>query len=149
MKQDWRVVHGAALTIIGHAMAMAADQHDSPQTWRDFSYYMYIVCNALFVCEILIRLTAACGFVEFWKVNFNKFEMLLVLCGLLGLAQPSAPTPARRVPWTAPSGASSWPPRLGCATHGTREAAPPSGLKKLLKMRGARREQAPSRASRS
>ena len=149
MKQDWRVVHGAALTIIGHAMAMAADQHDSPQTWRDFSYYMYIVCNALFVCESLIRLTAAGGFVEFWKVNFNKFEMLLVLCGLLGLAQPSAPTPARRVPWTAPSGAPSWPPRLGCATHGTREAAPPSGLKKLLKMRGARREQAPSRASRS
>jgi hypothetical protein len=74
-----------SLVIIAHGLAIACNQHDAPQDWRDYSYYAYIVCNSLFGLELIMRLFAFIGHPGFFSSGLNIFELATVSFGVIGL----------------------------------------------------------------
>ena len=73
-----------SLVIIGHSLAMACDQHDAPQVWRDYAHYYHIVSTVLFSMELMVRIFAFWN-PGFFSVKLNAFELVMVFLGVLGL----------------------------------------------------------------
>ena len=73
-----------SLIIIGHSVAIACNQHDAPQVWRDYAHYAHIVSTIVFSMELMVRI------VSFWEPGFfsvrlNSFELVMVSAGVIGL----------------------------------------------------------------
>lgn len=75
-----------ALTMICHIFAMISDQHDTDAGWKEYVRIAYLVCNLIFVAELIVRFVAAGTFELFWLRKFNRFEIVVCTVGVLGLA---------------------------------------------------------------
>mmetsp|Transcript_42872 Transcript_42872/g.135198 ORF Transcript_42872/g.135198 Transcript_42872/m.135198 type:complete len:1863 (-) Transcript_42872:2108-7696(-) len=77
--------HFTNLVMMVHGVAMAGNQYDAPVQWQQNAYWSFLFCNLYFMSESLLRLIESGGVVKFWKDNFNKFEFVLVLVGMIGV----------------------------------------------------------------
>ena len=75
-----------SLCILGHVFAMSCDQFDSPQIWREYAFWSYVVFNALFSFEMLLRAFAAGTVSSFFAKKINIFEFGMVVIGLVGMS---------------------------------------------------------------
>lgn len=80
-----RYPDAVACLILAHCLAMACDQHDAPQSWRDYAQYAYIVANIGFGGEIIVRLFAFTGHPGFFSSRLNVFEAVMLFLGVVGL----------------------------------------------------------------
>lgn len=84
-----RFHHFMSLSILAHALAMASDQYNAPETWKQYAEYTYIACNMIFLVETILRFLASDGVGDFWQSKFNKFELAMVMSGIIGLITKS------------------------------------------------------------
>ena len=82
---SWYFPHVGSIIILAHTFAMTCDQYDTTIVWKTYASVSYIVCNALFGVELLLRIAAAGSFNNFFKMKINSFEALMVSVGVSGL----------------------------------------------------------------
>ena len=74
-----------SLTIVVHTAAMGFNTYNAEQWARVFFQIGNLVCSIIFMLELTLNFIAAGGFAIFWRKLFHRFEVFLVLSGLLGL----------------------------------------------------------------
>ena len=82
--------HFFSAVCVVHGIAMASDQWDAPVEIRQFVTYAYIVCNLLFLSECWVIFAGSGTFTQYFQSRKNKFEMAMVVSGVLGLITNSS-----------------------------------------------------------
>lgn len=77
--------HVGSIVIVAHTFAMTCDQYNATAPWKTYASISYVVCNAIFGAELMIRIAAAGSLNNFFQLKINYFEAVLVPVGVTGL----------------------------------------------------------------
>lgn len=84
LKRFIRTLLSSAVTVT-HFFAMATDQYDSSEDWREILKWTYVACNGAFALDLLVRFLLSKHKKAFFARPRNMFESCLTLCGSLGI----------------------------------------------------------------
>lgn len=77
------------VVILAHMIGMASKGIGISDFWQEFAVYADLGCTIWYIGETVMGMFAAQSVSDWFQSSFNKFEFLMTLLGITGLAIPS------------------------------------------------------------